>query len=126
KRSEQTWKYFHTSSSLKTQMARVGVPEQARYPRSTRIRARDLKLDPSYTQTVAAPELCALHAFTVDVGAVRARQVDDFQGFRAGADAAVQPRDEGGVDDEIGARRTAHGLDGAGPDPECQTLWFGA
>ena len=54
------------------------------------------------------------NALSVHERAVGALQIHDFQIVAGGGYPAVQPRHERGIEDEVGARRAADGLDGAG------------
>jgi hypothetical protein len=71
------------------------------------------QFDSSYPKPIAAGDLCPLHALAVDKRAVRARQVLNLEFLVAGGQAAMQARDKRAVDNEIGARGPAYGLDGA-------------
>jgi len=78
----------------------------------------DGELHPSHPKTIAVRQMRFLHALVVDERAVGAGEIDDFHIVLAGRQPAVQSRDQGGIDDEVGARGAADGLDGAGPQAE--------
>lgn len=72
----------------------------------------------SYTEPVARGERCVLDALAVYKGSIRTGQVHDLQMLVAGGEAAVQPRHQRGIDDEVGARRAADRLDRSRTKPE--------
>ena len=76
------------------------------------------QLDPAHAQPIPAREVGALHLLVIDEDAVGARQVFDLDMSVGRRQSTVHARDEGRVDNEIGPRRAANGLDGAGRQAE--------
>src|SRR4051812_4345738 len=72
------------------------------------------EFDAPDSQAISRGQLGLLDALVVDERAVGAFQVHHFQLFVASGDSAVQAGDERDIEDEIRARRAAHGLDSAG------------
>jgi len=79
----------------------------------------------SNAKPIPAGEHGPLDPLVVDVGAVRTRQVNDFDVVALGAQAAMQARHERHVHDEVGPRGAANRLDGAGGQPKRQRLGVG-
>src|SRR5436190_1861778 len=84
--------------------------------------ARDLELDPSHAQAVAGGELRLLDPLIVHKRAVCAFQIDHLHRLVARGQAAVDPRHQRGINDEIGTSGPADGLDGAARQAECQRV----
>src|SRR5207249_11288064 len=70
-------------------------------------------LDASNAEPIAGRDGRLPNSFVVDVSPVRAREFDDFEGIVARRNPAVQAGNERDVEDEIGSRRAADGLDRA-------------
>src|SRR5690349_10998067 len=78
-----------------------------------------MELDTPDGEQIARAQHDAVDALAVDQRAVRAAEVfdDELIGL-VGREAAVDARDERGVDDEIGARGAADRLDAPGRQPQ--------
>src|SRR5439155_198467 len=76
--------------------------------------SHDDPLHASHAKTIARRQMRLFDASVVDERAVRTRQIHHFEIVVGGGQPAVQARDKGGMDDEVGARRAADGLGGVG------------
>src|SRR6185503_20774321 len=78
----------------------------------------DGELDAADAQAVAALQPRLGDALVVDERSVRAPEIDDLEVVGGRDQPAVQAGHERGVEDEIGSRCSAHGLDRAGSQPK--------
>jgi len=87
---------------------------------SSIVQLLDLQLDASDSKSIACRCLCLCDALIVHERAVGARQIFDVERVLAGGDPAVEPRNKGGVEDEVGAPRAAEGPGRTSWQPERQ------
>src|SRR5262245_3464831 len=80
------------------------------------------KLDASDAEAVAGREPRLVDPLVVHERAVRALEIEDLDGVVAGCEAAVDARDQCGIDNEVGARGAADGLDCPGRQAERQRV----
>jgi len=76
--------------------------------------SHDDELHPPDAKTIARRQVRLFDPPAVDERAVGTRQIQDFEIVVGRGQPAVEARDKGGMDDEVGARRAADGFDGAG------------
>src|SRR5215213_11969941 len=78
----------------------------------------DAKHHPSDAEPIAALQMRLADALVVDERPVGALQIDHLELVGGGSQPAVQARDQCDIEDEIGARSAADGLDRSGVQPK--------